>query len=393
MNISQLGRKVLPVVVIVIAIVAAGALVATRPQPLIESVEDTGKLVEVHLVRHTTQRLAVAAKGTVIAAREVVMQPQLNGRVEFVGNTLVPGGIVREGDLLFSIERSDYRLAAEQARTRVAEAEAALALERGRRAVAEREWALFEDELSSERDDALARRQPQLKSAEASLAAVRSQLEQARLNLQRTQVRAPFNAVVITESVEVGQIVSPQTQVAQLAGTDRFWVQVSVAVADLSLIDVATDNETGTTAEIRYDTGNGTIVRAGEVVRRLAGLERAGQMARLIVAVDDPLDLQGKTGDRLLLDSFVDVVLNTSREVEVVSLHPKWLRNGNEVYLYDRGKLAISSVNVVMRRPDAVLVDAGLNDGDAVVTTTLSAPVVGTKLRLSGDPSVAISTP
>ena len=393
MNILQVARKLLPVAVILIAVVAAGALVATRPQPLIEAVEDAGKLVEVHAARRTTESLAVAAKGTVIAAREVVMQPQVSGRVEFVGEALVPGGIVKEGDPLFSIERNDYRLAVEQAQTRVAEAEALLALERGRRTVAEREWALFEDELSAERDDALARREPQLKSAQAALTAARSQLEQARLNLARTEVRAPFNAVVIAESVEVGQIVSPQTQVARLSGTDRFWVQVSVAVADLALIDVADEGQTGTAAEIRYDTGNGTIVRAGEVVRRLPGLERAGQMARLIVAVDDPLDLQGKSGNRLLLDSFVDVELSTSRDVEVVRLQPEWLRNGSEVYLYDGGKLAIRSVNVVMRQRDAVLVGAGLDDGDAIVTTTLSAPVVGMKLRLDTDPSVAGTTP
>lgn len=393
MKVLQVAGKLLPVAVILIAVVAAGALVATRPQPAIEAVEDDGKLVEIHTAHRTTEQLAVAAKGTVIAAREVVMQPQVSGRVEFVSEALVPGGIVEEGDPLFSIERNDYRLAVEQARTRVAEAEALLALERGRRTVAEREWALFEDELSAERDDSLARREPQLKSAEAGLAAARSQLEQARLNLRRTEVRAPFNAVVIAESVEIGQIVSPQTQVARLAGTDRFWVQVSVAVADLALIDVADEAGAGTTAEIRYDTGNGTIVRTGEVVRRLPGLERAGQMARLIVAVDDPLDLQGKTGDRLLLDSFVDVRLSTSRDVEVVRLQPQWLRNGNEVYLYDRGELAIRPVDVVVRERNAVLVGAGIDDGDAIVTTTLSAPIAGMKLRLDTDPSVAGATP
>lgn len=382
MSIWARARKLLPLLVVLTAVVMAGVLVVTRPQPAIEAVEDTGKLVRVHEARRATQRLTVVAKGIVIPAREVVIQPQVSGRVESVGDALVPGGIVAEGDLLFSIERSDYRLAVDQSQTRVAEAEAALALERGRQAVAEREWALFEDELSSEGDGALALREPQLKAAEAALAAAHSQLRQTRLNLRRTDVRAPFNAVVTTENVETGQIVGPQTQVARLVGTDTFWVQASVPVADLALIDVAADDRPGTAAVVRYDTGDDTIVRSGEVVRRLAGLERAGQMARLLVAVDDPLDLRGTSGASLLLDSFVDVEFSTAREVDAVRLQPAWLRNGDEVYVYAGGKLAIRKVDVVMREPDAVLVGEGLDDGDLVVTTTLSAPVVGMKLRI-----------
>lgn len=374
-------KRILPLLVLVAAVAIAAALVATRPQPLVEAPRAKSETVVVQPVTKTTEPLIVEAKGRVIPALEISVQPQLTGKVENVNPQLVPGGLVATGDVLFTIETVDYQLAEEQARTRVAEAEAALALEQGRQRVAQREYALFEEDLPAQQDPALALREPQLKAASAAVAAARAQLRQARVSLARTRVTAPFNAIVRSESIDAGQIVSPQTRAAQLAGTDRFWVQAAVAVGDLPYIDVAGADHPGSQATLSYDTGRGAIERNGEVVRLLSDLDAAGQMARVLIAVEDPLGL-GNGQPRLLLESYVNARIQANREIEAVRLPRQYLHNGNEVYLYDDGVLEIRQVEIAWRRPDTVLIGDGLDDGDLVVTSTLSTPVAGMKLRI-----------
>lgn len=380
--------RALPLIVIVAAVAAAALLVATRPEPATETPRENGEVVEVRPVTRRLEPLVLKANGRVIPAREVIVQPQVAGRVERVSPQLVPGGIVSEGEELFQIEAVDYRLAVEQARTRLAEAEAALALEQGRQEVARREYALFADDLPAGQDSALVLREPQLKAAEAAIAAARSQLRQAQVNLARTRVVAPFNAIVRSESVEVGQTVSPQTAMARLVGTDAFWVQVSVPVAELPFIDVADNDTPGSRATLSYDLGRERLERTGEVVRLLSDLDPAGQMARVLVRVDDPLAL-AEQGSRLLLDSFVDVEIRANRDVEVVALPRQHLHNGDRVYVYDDGRLQVREVEVIWRRPDIVLIGAGLDDGDRIVTSSLSTPVPGMALRLEAQTGVA----
>lgn len=380
--------RILPFLVVFAALAIAVLLVTTRPEPATEAPRENGEVVAVQPVTRRIEPLVVEAKGRVIPAQEVVVQPQISGRVEHVSDDLVPGGVVTEGAELFTIETIDYRLAVEQARTRIAEAEAALALEQGRQEVARREYALFEDDLPAGQDPGLALREPQLKAAEAAIAAARAQLRQAQVNLARTRVVAPFNAIVRAENIDPGQIVAPQTAAARLIGTDMFWVQVSVAVADLPFIDVADGDRPGSRARLSYDLGRTTLERTGEVVRLLSDLDPAGQMARVLVRVDDPLALEAE-GPRLLLESFVNVEILGNRDVEVVTLPRRYLHNGNEVFVFNDGQLEVREVEVIWRRPDAVLIGNGLENGDRVVTSSLSTPVPGMRLRLEAQTGVA----
>jgi multidrug resistance efflux pump len=77
-----------------------------------------------------------------------------------------------------------------------------LDVERGRGVVARREWERFADLLETvgedQRSAALALREPQLLRAEAAVAAAANAVEDARLQLSRVELRAPFDAVVLS---------------------------------------------------------------------------------------------------------------------------------------------------------------------------------------------------
>ena len=142
----------------------------------------------------------------------------------------------------------------------------------------------------------------------------------------------------------------------------------------------------GSPVTVEHNVGGETISRDGKVARLLGDLDPAGRMARVLVEVADPLNLdkEGPRGLPLLLSSFVTVRFDGAREMEAAEIPRTALREGDKVYIYDDGKLEIRTVGVVWRRDETVLVSTGLEDGDELVTSRISTPLPGMKLRMAG---------
>jgi len=395
MDRTTLVKFGLPIVILLIGAGVTVQLIDSREKPGREDPETAAALVETRTVHRAEHRLDVRGSGTVVPARQVTLQPEVNGRVVDIHPKLVPGGLVDEGETLVQLDRSDYELAVQQRKTALRQARAQLEIEKGQQQVAKREWELFQKEAEKAagdrqlQDSSLALRKPQLMNAKAQVDAAESQLESARLNLRRTTVRAPFDALVRRESADVGQLAGAQSQLATLVGTDHFWIRLSIETSQIRHIDIPGVNaEQGSAATIRYEVGDRTITRDGRVVRLLGDLDPAGRMARVLVQIEDPLGLDGTEdnpenldGVPLLLDSYVDVVIEGNRKRNLIELPRPAVHNGDEIYLLREGKLAIEPLEIVWRRPDTVLVASGVSDGDEVVTGPLPSPVEGMALE------------
>ncbi len=379
--------------VLVAAAIAAYVLVITKPEPPRAEKVLEGTLVDVIQISSGRHEVDLHAKGTVVPAREIVLQPELGGRVVWQSPELVAGGRFKEGQPIVKIDPRDYELAAESYRSQVNRAKLDLALERRRGEVAKREWSSFGEMDVSEEQRALAQREPQLESTRLALKAAQSALKKAELDLTRTILRAPFNAMVVAESVDTGQLISPQSTVARLVGTDEYHVQVSVPVAALRTVRARLDDTPGSETKIIQRVGQETIVRRGEVIRQLPDLDPGGAMARILVRIEDPL---GKPGDLpLLLGSFVDVEVGAQPIDDAIRVPRVALRNGRSVYVMnDQDELEIRDVQIAWTEPDAVLVTDGLEANERVVTSRIPTPVPNMLLRtLAENPKAAPSKP
>lgn len=389
--------------IIVLVLVAGGGIarqiMLARPQAVETPPDDSGTLVAVSEVRRLPRRIDVEAQGTVVPAQRVVVQPQVSGRIAAVAPDLAPGTVLREGDPIFAIEDADFKLSVARATAAVAEAAAQLELEQGRGRVAEREWELFRDELDPEQMEAsLALREPQLRSRLSAVHTARAGLARARLDLERTVVRSPFNAVVLSESIEIGQIVTPQSQAVTLAGTDAFWVRAAVRTDELDQLRVPglQGAAAGSRALVKLDPENESVL-SGRIVRLLGDLDTAGRMARVLVEVEDPLGLESGAGSAagrglLLLDSYVDLLLEGARVSRLFELPRDWVHEGGQLRMYTQEQLEMRTVDIVWRFEDSVLVETGLNDGDLVVTSRLATPIEGMKLRRSSDGQATVAS-
>jgi RND family efflux transporter MFP subunit len=350
--------------------------------------QETAVLVETAQVSRETHSAVIEAWGEVVPADRVDVTPRVSGEVVEVSAKLEPGGRVRKGDVLVELDKSDYRIALARARTQLEKAQADLKIERGNQKVAETEAELLNEELSAQERE-LVLRQPQLDSAQADVAAARADVEEARLNLDRTTVRAPFDAVVRETMVEPGSQVSAGQAVAELIGTDRYHVELAVPAAKLTYITAA-ENVPGNGSRVVFDNPTvwGRETRTGEVVRVRPGLSEQGRMARLLVAVEQPLDRQ----PRLLVGAYLRGRIQGRSLGEVVALDRAYLRPDDSVWVMGpQDRLEIRAVDVAYRGPERVYVSVGLSDGDRVVTSDLSTPTNGMKLRTRGDDADADS--
>ena len=389
-DVRTLVLVILVEVILCSGIVAAVSLYRTKPKSRQRPPRRSGDIVRVLQARRSSQPITLQAMGTVLPARRTVLQPRISGEVIEVSPELIPGGRFQQGQAVLRIDPKDYELIVKQRRGELAKAQHDLKLEMGRQAIAKREFELLGNgEDDAEQDEELVLRKPQLALAQAAMTAAEASLEKADLDLKRTNIIAPFNAIVLDKRVDLGAQVTPQAPLATLVGTDEYWVQVSIPVDQLKWIRIPrADGETGSPVTILNEAAwPAGASRSGHVTRLVSDIDTEGRMARLLVTVKDPLALNvpdGKT-PALLIGMYVRVEMDGRTLENVISLPRSALRDGREVWIMGPDDtLQIREVEVVWRGRDSVLVRGGLQDGDRVITSGMAAPVEGMPLQIEG---------
>jgi multidrug efflux pump subunit AcrA (membrane-fusion protein) len=422
-------------ILVVVAILGGSIFISyhwlkNKPKARRQAPQKKATLVEVTGVKRTTCRIEVQAMGTVIAARTVLLAPRVGGEIVEFSPNLAPGGRFDAGETVAVIDREDYELALKerqwelkrreadlvqldcqisQRKADVIRARASLKLEQARRDLARKEYDLSGQKLTDE-DRELVLRGPQLASAQAACTAAiaaqkaveasvtgsqalraiaKTALQRAQLNLRRTEVRIPFNAVVTARSAELGAQVSAGMGLATLVGTDEFWIVVNVPMAELRWI--AVPGKAGAEgAEVRIfhsaAWGDGAF-RVGRVIRLLPEVESKGRMARLLVSVEDPLALtpENKDRPRLILNAYVRTVIQGTTLEDAISVPRTALRDGANVWVMGNDDaLEVRRLKILWHGRDVVFASTGLEEGDRLIVSDLGASVAGMPLRLPG---------
>ncbi|MBU0681826.1 MAG: efflux RND transporter periplasmic adaptor subunit [Proteobacteria bacterium] len=384
---------ILATIIIALALGAMAALYFFRPTTSKIKPQAIVPLVSVREIVPSSEKVFIEAFGTVIPARQVELFAEVEGRIVEQNQELVPGGVLRDHSFLVQIDPRAYQFIVRERKADLVEAETKLALEKGQQNIASREWQLFNEEKDrAQVSERLALREPHLKSALAQVEAAASRLASAELDVQRTKVTAPFNALILEEYVEKGQLIGRQTPIAKLVETDYFWIQVSVSLADLSRITFADQNNPqGSAVEVILETENGgAVVRKATVFKLLGDLDPKGRMARILVSVKDPLNLQepASTG-KILLGSYVKVRIEAGVMDGVYVIPREAIRENDRLWvLTTDNTLAIRQTTVKWRRKDELLVSVDMGPGEKVIISRLQSPLPGMALRIeSGNAS------
>ena len=339
-------------------------------------------LVDVVTAVPASHSITVRTQGTVEPVRRVGLVAQVSGKVESVSELFLDGRFFEAGDILLQLEQADYEFAIARARAQEAAAAQRVAEERGRNLQAQREW---RDLGTSEAND-LFLRKPQLRAAEASLAAAQADVAAAELALERTTVRAPFDGRLEKKSVDLGQFVAPGTVLAQIYATDRVEVHLPISDSQLALLELPLfETAVGTYPEVVLSTrfGGERWQWQGRIARVEASIDRDSRVTFAIAEVSNPFIGDGSERPPLTPGLFVEASIAGKPIQQSVELPATALRGDNSVLLVnDDSRLERLPVELLRRERDRVWV-RGIEAGRGVVAEQSSLLAAGAAIEVA----------
>jgi len=388
MNNSINMRQVLLLSVILLSgILIAVTVIKTAPKPQRNTAAKQARLVETTALERSSERPQWLGGGEIAAAQRVQLAAQVSGRIVKVAATAIPGAELDKGQLLASIEKSDYQLQVQQQQAAVIQAQATLDLEKGSALLAKEEYELAARQIKTRRgvqvaevdgsgidesaivDSSLVLREPQIAAAKAGLKTAQANLALARLNLKRTEIKMPFKGQIISRSANAGSQVSTNNELFDLVATDEFWLQVKISQQFLPLLD--------TTQAVIIQQGN--YQREAEILHSLIEVDARDRQAKVLISIKNPLE------NKLLLGSYVDCILFAQPIDDVYVVENKFIKEGGYVWVVNDNKLFKRQLVMAYQGRDKSWVESGFSDGDVLLTSNLGVITEGTPVRLISD--------
>ncbi|MBR4985884.1 MAG: efflux RND transporter periplasmic adaptor subunit [Proteobacteria bacterium] len=383
-------QSLIAIVVIVVGIVVARSYLSDEVTPKRRMRVDSGILVEVIPVERQEHVVEITGTGQVEVSRRQSLKSEANGRVIWVSPEFYPGARIAKGTVIAKINTDDYEIKLSNAKIQLRQKEVALMLEEAKGRAAKNELEALKKTMSdttlSEKEASLVRREPQLQNAIADVELSKNNLRQAQLDYNRSIIKCPYDAIVETANISLGDYVSGATAIGSVIATDEYWVHLSLNPSNVGWLGIGGDLDT-LDAEVTYDLGGKTVSRKAHVKSVQPAVESLGRMVQVLLAIEDPL---GAPQDSpLLVGAFVRAKIFAREPLNAIRLSRAHVREGNQAYVCTpENKLSIRNLTTPYRNDDYVFVTEGLEAGERVVTTLISSPVEGRKLRVKGETDV-----
>ena len=179
--------------------------------------------------------VSLKAYGEVRPRTEGSLIAQVSGTLINVSPQFQDGGFFESGEKLVSIDDRDYRAAVTMAQSDLIQAQLGQEEEVARAQQAEVSWQRIGKGKSA---SALVLRKPQLAASSAKVASARAALDTAKLDLQRTEISAPYAGRILKKQVDVGQFVTSNTKIATIYAVDYIEVRLPLSPRQIDYLTV-----------------------------------------------------------------------------------------------------------------------------------------------------------
>lgn len=375
-------RIILPILILGVAILLAVVLVRNPPQVVETAAEIKAVTVRVSEVQLSSVQLSVESQGKVQAAQTASLSAAVAGPVAWISPALEAGGYIQQGETLLRLETSDFETAL--ARSRAALQQAQAEADHAGNELSRLEG-LAQQRLVSDSQLQDAKRTASVNASR--LIEAQASYNQADLDLERAEIKAPFNAIVGTKEVELGQYVNRAQSVAVLYGADVVEVRVPLAIRQLGFLDIPLSSR----GELSMSEAPDVILTGmyggqehqwlGKLVRTEATIDATSNTVQTIIRVNQTQGtdkLAGAASIPLPIGLYVKAKIQGKKLDDMISLPRKVIRNNNQVLVVDaENKMHYREVEIFRLEEDRVLISGGLLPGERICTSPIQAVTNG----------------
>lgn len=344
--------------------------------------------VETRVVAETNYPIMLESYGTVQPRTRSILVAQVGGQIVSVNPNVRDGGFFEEGDVLANIDARDYEADVRIAGASLMDARQTLAEAEARTNQAQEDWARLGN--TGEAPD-LVLRIPQLKAAQAKIISAESTLQKAELDLERTNIVAPFAGRVLRKLVDLGQVVSPNTQLAEIYATDVVEIRLPLRNRDLPFIDLpesyrytGVTRKSGGRVEIRSQLGGDESWEA-MLVRTEGAIDEIARQLHVIAQIDDPFGRDHEYHAPLKIGQYVTARLEGKTLPHALVIPNNTIYQGAYVYIVENEILRRREIEIAWQNNDEAVIGAGLEPGDLLVTTPLGQVTSGIRVTVVGE--------
>jgi RND family efflux transporter MFP subunit len=356
------------VVILVVGFAIQQGILASEPEPEQKEEVDVRPIVSIELLDAVDHQVSISSFGEVQPLETTILAAQVSGEVISWHPNFVAGGLIKRGDILFSIEKDAYEAALLQAEAQISLAQATLIEEQARQQVAKRE----SQNLNASQVSDLYLRKPQVLSAEAQLKSAQARHRIAQRDIDNCDIRAPYDALVISREIGSGQFVNIGMKVAEINNIEAAEIIFPVAGFDSQFLPNTINNNKAIikTKELI------SVAREGYLHRDVGVVDQATRMSHLVIRVDDPYSLNSNL-PRLKFGTYVGVSFEGIQLKNVYKVPQTLVNNGKVWLLDDNDELQSHAVQVVREEGSYFYISSGLNENDKLVMTLPEYPQNG----------------
>ena len=380
-------KAIITIVVLLAAVAAAAGIIMSRPMPEQLTVSETTSAIRAMTVVKESLRLKIRSEGTVTPKTQTNVIPEIKGRVTWISPNLVVGGYFQAGDLLVTIDAADYEARTGLAQAQLLRAEAEL---EHKRFELQRLQTLIKDNLVSQSNLENAARAHKI--AKANVIESKINLAQAERDLSRTKITAPFEGMVRSESIDIGQFVQQGAPIASIYASDAVEVRLPIVNAQLAYLDPANlqrgelDPATAPMIRLTARYAGTSFVWRGQLARTEGEIDAQSRMITAVARVRQ--DNQSPDVPPLQVGAFVAAEIEGQYLNDIVRLPRAALRPNSQVLIIDGdNRLRFRAVNVLRLENDFVLIDSGLESGEVVNLSPIQTVVDGMRVSLTFEPT------
>ena len=379
----RLKRGITPLRLLLLSVLGSVILFQFSPDQQSNPTPQQLLSVEAQQVQSQPFQIKIKSFGQIKPRVRSKLVAQAGGLITTVSENFRTGGSITKGEILIGLDDRDYQFSVTRAEANYAEAMSQLVLENALSEQARIDWQRLGKGIDSAPD--LVLRKPQLASAMAQVDSARANLNQARLDLLRTIIVAPYTGRVLNQFVDLGEAVKANDPLAEIYATDYVEVRLPIRNSDLpfAILPESLADLGQSVPVILRSTLLGNQEWLGRLVRTEGAVDEKNRQLYVVARIDNPYGF-GSAGraSQLKIGQYVTAEIDGRKIEKAIIIPNNTIYQGSYVYVLEDSKIFRRQVTILWQDNRQALIGEGIEAGELLVVSTIGRVISGTAVKV-----------